>query len=347
MAEVDDWTGSGSATAFTRLFLAHHRRLVAMAGDLVGDDEAAREVVRGAFLALDRRRRLLRDPSVAVARLEEWTVEGARRHPRARPASPPATPAGRDPDEVGSTDTGSELQDLLVLCAASRNRRLQTSAVGGLAAAVLVVSALVLRPVDPAPDPSTLPVVPPRSRAPMNADERLAHDFATTYFAYDRRRAASYVVDGVTPTLRLAMGEGGWLRQNRLDEALGTRFRVDACYQIGTLSPQGARIGCLYTIDFLGLSGLGRGPFSGNLFAVAVEDGRVVDFVTAVGANDYDELGWGPFWSWVEHTRAADVPALERLEEPDLAPSEVTRALRLWRRLGREYVASLRSGEVT
>ena len=136
-------------------------------------------------------------------------------------------------------------------------------------------------------------------------------------------------------------------RRNRLDEALGSELHVDGCYEIGAPSPDASRIGCLYTIDLLGLGELGRGPFADNLFLVTVEDGKVVTFFTAIGANDYDEVGWRPFLAWVEDADGPDLPALDRLDDPALAPREVGRTISSWARAGRDYVAALRSGEVT
>lgn len=240
-----------------------------------------------------------------------------------------------------------ELDDVLVHRLAARNRRIHAAAAGVLAAAVVLVSAVALRPDADVQAGPPLRVPPSRSTGPMNADEQLAHDFVTTYFSYDRALAASYVATGAAATSQRAPGVDVRWRQNRLDEALGNTFRVDGCYQIGSPSPVTARVGCLYTVDLLGLGELGRGPFPGNLFLVAVQDGQVVDFFTALGANDYDEVGWGPFLAWVEDGQGRGVPDLDDLDDPDVTERQVGRTIRFWRRMGREYVAALRSGEVT
>ena len=249
----------------------------------------------------------------------------------------------------GRTDTHPEPEDVLVRRVAARNRRIHAAAAGVLAAAVVLVSAVSLRP-DGEADLRTIRIMPSRSTGPMNADEQLAHDFVSTWFAYDRPLASSYLATGVASTSRRTTQTPGadvpW-RQNRLDEALGSAFRVDGCYQIGTPSPDSARVGCLYTVDLLGLSELGRGPFSGNLFLVSVQDGQVVDFFTALGANDYDEVGWGPFLAWVEDGHDRGVPDLDALDNPEVTAREVGRTIRFWQRMGRDYVAALRSGEVT
>ena len=249
-------------------------------------------------------------------------------------------------ETMSQTDTESELQDVLGRGTDLSVRRRRAGAVGGLVAAALVVCGAVLWPTGHEPDSATIPVTPTRSIRPMNADEQLAHDFVSTYFAFDRKGAASFVADDAKPSLRSPLGPKGWLRQNRLEEALDYEFHLDGCFQIATVNPEGARIGCLHTANLLGLGDLGRGPFSGNLFNITVRDGKVIDFQTAVGANDYDELGWGPFWSWIEDTHASEVPALEEMDEPDLTPKEVTRMIRAWRQIGQEYAAALRSGAV-
>ena len=132
-------------------------------------------------------------------------------------------------DETGRTDTWSELQDDLVQRAAERNRRIQVAAGGVLAVAVVLASAVALRADDVGPGPSDR-VAPPRSSAPMNADEQLAHDFVSAWFAHDEPRAESYVAPdatayaafGAMSTPRPATEPDVLWRRNRLDEALGS-----------------------------------------------------------------------------------------------------------------------------
>jgi RNA polymerase sigma-70 factor (sigma-E family) len=76
------WTQTGRAAAVSQLFLAHHRRLVGLASVFVDDRETAEEVVQDAFLTLYRRWRLLRDPSAAVAYLNQCVVNGGRQRLR-------------------------------------------------------------------------------------------------------------------------------------------------------------------------------------------------------------------------------------------------------------------------
>ena len=248
-------------------------------------------------------------------------------------------------EAMSRTDPEPGLRDVLGLGAELSQVRRRRWAIGGLVAAALVASGAASWTTGSQPDSPLDPDTPTRSIRPMNAAEQLAHDFVSAYFGYDRRLAASYVAPGVVPGLRRDLGETGWLRQNRLEQALGSEFHLDGCFQIATMTPDGVRVGCLYTVNTLGLGDVGYGPLSGNLFAVAVRDGRVADFVTAVGANDYEEEAWGPFWAWVEDTHASAVPALEAMDDPDLTPKEVTRTIRAWRQVGRAYVEALRSGE--
>jgi RNA polymerase sigma-70 factor (sigma-E family) len=82
VAEPGVRTQAGRAAAVSQLFLAHHRRLVGLASVFVDDRESAEEVVQDAFLALYRRWRLLRDPSAAVAYLNQCVVNGGRQRLR-------------------------------------------------------------------------------------------------------------------------------------------------------------------------------------------------------------------------------------------------------------------------
>jgi RNA polymerase sigma-70 factor (sigma-E family) len=82
VGEPGVWTQTGRAAAVSQLFLAHHRRLVGLASVLVDDRETAEEVVQDAFLTLYRRWRLLRDPSAAVAYLNQCVVNSGRQRLR-------------------------------------------------------------------------------------------------------------------------------------------------------------------------------------------------------------------------------------------------------------------------
>ena len=82
VGEPGVWTQAGRAAAVSQLFLAHHRRLVGLAAVFVDDRGSAEEVVQDAFLALYRRWRLLRDPSAAVAYLNQCVVNGGRQRLR-------------------------------------------------------------------------------------------------------------------------------------------------------------------------------------------------------------------------------------------------------------------------
>jgi RNA polymerase sigma-70 factor (sigma-E family) len=82
VGDLGVWTQAGRAAAVSQLFLAHHRRLVGLASVLVDDRGTAEEVVQDAFLALYRRWRLLRDPSAAVAYLNQCVVNGGRQRLR-------------------------------------------------------------------------------------------------------------------------------------------------------------------------------------------------------------------------------------------------------------------------
>jgi RNA polymerase sigma-70 factor (sigma-E family) len=60
------------------LFRDHYRRLVGLACLLVGDNDAARDVVQDAFAGLYRRWGALRDPDSAVSYLNRAVVNGGR-----------------------------------------------------------------------------------------------------------------------------------------------------------------------------------------------------------------------------------------------------------------------------
>lgn len=85
-AEVREAVGAAPSAraAVTGLFLHHHRRLVGLAVLLVGDREAAEDVVQDAFESLYRHWGRLRDPQAAVTYLNRSVVNGSRSKLRRR-----------------------------------------------------------------------------------------------------------------------------------------------------------------------------------------------------------------------------------------------------------------------
>lgn len=105
VGEPGVWTQTGRAAAVSQLFLAHHRRLVGLASVLVDDRETAEEVVQDAFLTLYRRWRLLRDPSAAVAHLNQCVVDSGRQRLRRRRTFPTAAQPSEFPSAVVHQDS--------------------------------------------------------------------------------------------------------------------------------------------------------------------------------------------------------------------------------------------------
>lgn len=80
--------------AVTELFTAHYASLVRLATLLLHDQAVAEEVVQDAFVALHRRWKKLRDPTVAAGYLRTSVVNGTRSVQRRRSV------ATRHPDDV-------------------------------------------------------------------------------------------------------------------------------------------------------------------------------------------------------------------------------------------------------
>ena len=74
----DDFLSAARDDVVSALFRSHYRRLVGLACLLVGDRDAARDVVQDAFAGLYRGWGALRDPDAAVSYLNRAVVNGSR-----------------------------------------------------------------------------------------------------------------------------------------------------------------------------------------------------------------------------------------------------------------------------
>ncbi len=108
MAAVDQAAGWSADEAVTRLFAAHYRSLVRLAGLLLADPHRAEEVAQDAYVGLHRHWSRLRDTDRALAYLRQSAVNGARSALRHRKvAERHAAAADRRHPEAPSAESGA------------------------------------------------------------------------------------------------------------------------------------------------------------------------------------------------------------------------------------------------
>ncbi len=113
-APVERWAAD---EAVTRLYAAHYRSLVRLAAMLLGDREAAEDVVQDSFVAMHRGWRRLEDPDKGLAYLRQAVVNRSRSSLRRRAVARRHAPAPMPDAESAEGAAMTALEGQLVMAA--------------------------------------------------------------------------------------------------------------------------------------------------------------------------------------------------------------------------------------
>lgn len=242
------------------------------------------------------------------------------------------------------TNTAQELDRLHIGAEEMEHRGRRPWTGLAIAAAVVLIAGLVWWQNTGDPDAVPDPVEPV---VELNASEQIAHDFVTAFFAYDRDLVASHLAEDARLTIGMRLGQDGWVTYNHFLESTFNQGIIEQCYQTQELTPDGARVGCLFDSHAYGSDQLDRGPYSDNFFDVTIKDNQVVDaWITwADSRNGFEEGMLQPIMTWLETTHPEDAAVMAAWEKPESTPAEVEESLTLWRERIAEYVAAVKAGE--
>lgn len=215
-----------------------------------------------------------------------------------------------------------------------RNRRIGAfalvAAIGVIASAV-VVSSVATPSQDPATDPTT--------------DEEVAEGFLEAYAAFDSEEALTYLADDANISgLVTSLGAEG-LRGTpdelpmfiSLLEAMGYEQRLSACIEEAGGSESETNVRCSFAYQLLGSGPMGRVPFTGSHFDVAVRDGEIVSATVHWETERFSSQAWEPFAAWVSRVSPGDA-ALMYQDDALSAARLSDRAIDLWARRTDDYV---------
>jgi hypothetical protein len=169
--------------------------------------------------------------------------------------------------------------------------------------------------------------------AATNQAEGVATGFLEAYGAFDVEQARTYLADDARiasmtdrDDLRLLLS---YL------EATGYKQILDSCEDLGNTAVGVVR--CTFDFHALRSGEIGRGPFGGSSFDIAVRDGKVVRASQHWEIEKFSPQMWEPFAKWVSAAHPKDA-AVMYTDESHSTVRLTEESVRLWDVRTREYV---------
>ncbi len=244
---------------------------------------------------------------------------------------------------MNSTDTQTQLETLERDLVRHRPRT-AIRWMAAAAAAAAVIAALVVvdgRGADRADTPA--------GPVDEGAAIELASDFVDALAAYDAERAVSYLADDARIRLRTSTLDATLIGpQLRWTRAAGFRLLPRPCEPSNVSAPApAATIACAYAVQGLGSERLGRGPFSGYVLRLTVEDGEIVSGSEHIGHDGFSGVMWEPFTAWLVSNHADDAASMYADWPAVTQPALTERSAMLWARNVDRYVRAVERGDAS
>jgi hypothetical protein len=214
---------------------------------------------------------------------------------------------------------------------ASRNKKIGALAV---VAAIAVVAIAWIVGTSGGQDTTTPANHPPANQSAADAATRFLHQLAL----FNQDQAVSYLADDADLS---GMGlEGPRQLRSTLSwwQATGFKLMLTSCEETGKTS-FGTMVSCAFDFQSLRSDEIGKGPYSGSYFALAVRDGEILRVSMYFDDEEFSPQMWEPFAAWVITNYPEDVAVmykpsnLQILSNYRLTPESI----RLWGRHTREY----------
>jgi hypothetical protein len=225
-------------------------------------------------------------------------------------------------------------------------RRRRALLLGATVAAVLLV-ALVVVLVQDSDDAPTTAQAPMTGDAPEKAvivrDLQLATRFLKAYGAFDVDEMRSYLADDAIIESMGAQDDPRLLVSYL--KATGYRQFLDPCRQLGNGGKAtGGPVHCTFSFHALRSAEIGRGPFGGSAFNLAVQDGKIVHVWQKWAIKKFSPQVWEPFATWVSKTRPKDA-AVMYADETHTGVRLSEESIRLWNRNTQAYADEVKRSD--
>lgn len=215
-------------------------------------------------------------------------------------------------------------------------RRRRTLLLSATAAAVLLIALVVVLAQNRDDAPATA-AGDARENAGDLSGVNIATRFLEAYGVFEVERMGTFMADDATIA---SMGDQDDPRLLvSFLEATGYRQFTDPCVQTtngGGKDPGPVR--CTFSFHALRSAELGRGPFGGGVFNVAVRDGKIVHVEQDWEIKKFSPQVWEPFARWVSKAHPKEAAVMY----PDASRTGVQLtegSIRLWKRNTQRYVA--------
>jgi hypothetical protein len=222
---------------------------------------------------------------------------------------------------------------------ANRNKKIGAFA---LAAAVAVVAIAWIVGTSEGQDTAT-PANQPTNQTAKDVAAQFLHQLSS----FNQDRAVSYLADDADLSGMLDL-EGPRELRSTLSwwQATGFKLMPTSCEETGKTSADGTWVTCDFDFHSLRSDEIGKGPYSGSYFDLAVRDGEIVRMSMYFEIAELSPQMWEPFAAWVTTNYPEDVAAMYKpsnfqpLSDYRLTPESI----RLWGRHTGEYVKAVRQG---
>jgi hypothetical protein len=218
-------------------------------------------------------------------------------------------------------------------------RRRRTVLLSATVAAVLLIAVVVVLVQDRNDAPATAQG-PGAGHVPENAGNlsgvNIATRFLEAFGAFDVDTMRTYLADDAT-IASMGSADDPRLLVAYL-KATGYRQFLEPCGQ--TTNGNGRDPGpvyCKFAFHALRSAELGRGPFDGGAFSIAVTDGKIVYVKQDWEIRKFSPQVWEPFGRWVSNTRPKDATVMYA-DETHTGVRLGEESIRLWERNTQAYV---------
>jgi hypothetical protein len=216
---------------------------------------------------------------------------------------------------------------------ASRNKKIGAFAV---AVAIAVVAVIWIVGTSGGQDTTT----PANQPAPASVD--VATQFLHQLSLFNQDQAVSYLADdadlsgmGLKGRQELRSTLSWW-------QATGFKLMPTSCEETGKTSAIGTWVSCDFDFHSLRSDEIGKGPYSGSSFTLAVRDGEIVLASMYFEIGEFGPQMWEPFSVWVSTNYPEDAAVMYNSGHSNYRLT--TESIRLWEQHTREYVNEVRQG---
>jgi hypothetical protein len=198
---------------------------------------------------------------------------------------------------------------------------------------------LVNRPGEDA----TIPANEPSAVNPADAAaEEVAMGFLGAFGDFDAEKAMTYLADDADITgMTEGKGVEGLSLMTSFLEAQGYQQTITSCEAFTVASE--STVTCAFDFHAIRSDEIGRGPFTGSVFAFTVRDGAILRASLSWNIEEFSPQMWEPFAEWVSSTYPNDFAVMYTEGGTNFRLTE--ESVRLWERRTREYVKEVQGTE--